>query len=168
MDWSQVLCVRNLSCRTEASWTLRTQALDRVLPSLLVPTGAPGVDKALIDRGGVVGKAGEMAVTMHGSVLLRFLTEINQKATLYLLSLFFSAKSCPILFRPVDCSLPVPSVPGISQTRILEWVAFPFSRESSQPRDRTQISNLQADFLPADPCSVSRSAVSDSLRPHGL
>ena len=105
------------------------------------------MDKALIDRGGVVGKAGEMAVTMHGIVLLCFLTEINQKATLYLLSLFFSAKSCPILFRPMDCSLPVPSVPGIYQTRILEWVAFSFSRESSQPRDRTQISQLAGGFF---------------------
>ena len=30
-------------------------------------------------------------------------------------------------------------VPGILQARILEWVAFPFSRESSQPKDRTQV-----------------------------
>ena len=28
---------------------------------------------------------------------------------------------------------------GILQARILEWVAFPFSRESSQPRDQTQV-----------------------------
>ena len=31
-------------------------------------------------------------------------------------------------------------VPGILQARILEWVAFPFSRGSSQPRDWTQVS----------------------------
>ena len=31
-------------------------------------------------------------------------------------------------------------VPGILQARILEWVAFPFPRVSSQPRDRTQVS----------------------------
>ena len=37
------------------------------------------------------------------------------------------------------------------QARILEWVAFPFSRGSSQPRDRTQVSTLQADSLPAEP-----------------
>ena len=29
---------------------------------------------------------------------------------------------------------------GIVQARILEWVTFPFSRESFQPRDRTQVS----------------------------
>ena len=34
---------------------------------------------------------------------------------------------------PVDCSLPCPSVHGLLQTRILEWVAISFSRESSSP-----------------------------------
>ena len=39
-------------------------------------------------------------------------------------------------------------VHGILQVRILDWVAFPFSRGSSQPRDRTPA--LQADSLPAE------------------
>ena len=37
----------------------------------------------------------------------------------------------------MDCSPPGSSVHGVSQARILEWVAMPFSRGSSQPRDRT-------------------------------
>ena len=37
------------------------------------------------------------------------------------------------------------TVPGILQARILEWVAFPFSRGSSQPRDRTPVSRITAD-----------------------
>ena len=37
-------------------------------------------------------------------------------------------------FNPMDCSLPGSSVHGISQARILEWVAISFSRGSSQPR----------------------------------
>ena len=37
----------------------------------------------------------------------------------------------------VDCSPPGSSVPGISQVRILEWVATFFSRASSRPRDQT-------------------------------
>ena len=41
------------------------------------------------------------------------------------------------------------TVHGIFQARILEWVAIPFSRGSSQPRDQTQV--LQADSLPAEP-----------------
>ena len=38
-------------------------------------------------------------------------------------------------------------VHGILQARILEWVAFPFSRESSQPRDWTQISHIAGRFF---------------------
>ena len=40
----------------------------------------------------------------------------------------------------MDCSLPGSSLRGISQARILGWVAISFSRESSQPRDRTRAS----------------------------
>ena len=39
----------------------------------------------------------------------------------------------------MDCSLPGPSVHGISQVRILEWVAISFARGSCSPRDRTCI-----------------------------
>ena len=46
-------------------------------------------------------------------------------------------KSCLILCDPVDCSPPGSSVRGISQARILEWVAISFSRGSSQPREPT-------------------------------
>ena len=50
------------------------------------------------------------------------------------------AQSCPTLCNPVYCSPPGSSVRGILQVRILEWVAIPFSRESSQPRDQTRVS----------------------------
>ena len=49
-------------------------------------------------------------------------------------------QSCPTLWDPRDCSPPGSSVHGILQARILEWVAISFSRGSSQPRDRTQVS----------------------------
>ena len=39
------------------------------------------------------------------------------------------------------------TVHGILQARILEWVAFPFSRESSQPRDPTQVSRIAGGFF---------------------
>ena len=51
----------------------------------------------------------------------------------------------------MDCSPPDSSVHGISQARLLEWLAVPFSRESSRPRDRTQVSTLQTDSLPSEP-----------------
>ena len=50
------------------------------------------------------------------------------------------AKLCLTLFDPMDCSPPGSSVHGISQERIMEWVAMPSSRGSSRPRDRTHIS----------------------------
>ena len=52
------------------------------------------------------------------------------------------AQLCLTLCNPMDYT-----VHGILQARILEWVAFPFSRESSQLRSPT----LQADSLPAEP-----------------
>ena len=45
------------------------------------------------------------------------------------------AQSCPTLFNHMDCSPPGSSVHGIFLARILEWVAMPSSRGSSQPRE---------------------------------
>ena len=42
---------------------------------------------------------------------------------------------CLTLCYPIDCSLPGSSVRGILWARILGWVAIPFSRGSSRPRD---------------------------------
>ena len=51
-------------------------------------------------------------------------------------------QSCPTLCDPMNYT-----VHGIFQDRILEWVAFPFSRGSSQPRSPS----WQVDSLPAEP-----------------
>ena len=50
------------------------------------------------------------------------------------------AQSCPTLCDPRDYSPPGFSICGILQARILEWIAIPFSRRTSQPRDRTLVS----------------------------
>ena len=50
-------------------------------------------------------------------------------------------QSCLTLCDPMDYT-----VHGILQARILQWVAFPFSRGSSQPRDRTQDSRIADGF----------------------
>ena len=52
------------------------------------------------------------------------------------------AQSCPALCNPMHCWLPGSSVNGILQARILEWVAFSYSREFFQPSDRTHISRV--------------------------
>ena len=50
------------------------------------------------------------------------------------------ARLCPTLSDPTNCGPPGSSVRGISQARILEWVAVSSSRGSSQRRDRTYVS----------------------------
>ena len=57
------------------------------------------------------------------------------------------AQSCPTLSDPMDCRPPGSSVHGILQARILEWVAIPFSRGSSQPRNQTQVSHVAGRFF---------------------
>ena len=52
------------------------------------------------------------------------------------------AQSRLTLCNPMDYT-----VHGILQARILEWIAFPFSRGSSQPRDQTQISCIAGGFF---------------------
>ena len=52
------------------------------------------------------------------------------------------AQSCPTLCDPMDYI-----VHAILQVRILEWVVFPVSRESSQPRDWTQVSHSAGRFF---------------------
>ena len=52
------------------------------------------------------------------------------------------AQSCPTLCDPMDYA-----VHGVFQARILEWVAFPFFRGSSQPRDWTQASCIAGGFF---------------------
>ena len=57
------------------------------------------------------------------------------------------AQSWSILCNPMICSLPGSSIHGILQARILKWVDIPFSRGSSQPRDRTQVSCTAGKFF---------------------
>ena len=56
-------------------------------------------------------------------------------------------ESCPTLCDLMVCCQPGSSVHGILQARILEWVAFPFSRGSSQPRNQTQVSCIAGRFF---------------------
>ena len=51
------------------------------------------------------------------------------------------------LYNPINCSPPGSAVHGILQASILEWVVVLFSRETSQPRDRTQVSHVAGGFF---------------------
>ena len=57
------------------------------------------------------------------------------------------SQSCPTLCDPMDCRLPGSTVHGILQAEILEQVAIPFSRGSSQPRDWTRVSPIAGRFF---------------------
>ena len=59
----------------------------------------------------------------------------------------YTYKSATKSLLEVPCSLSGSSVHGILQARILEWVVIPFSRRSSQPRDRTQVSHIAGGFF---------------------
>ena len=74
-----------------------------------------------------------LIVEMDGGETITFVTK---HVGMYAKSL----QSCATLCDPINCSLPDSSVHGILQERILEWVAMPSFRESSQTRDRTFVS----------------------------
>ena len=61
------------------------------------------------------------------------------------------AQLCPTLWDTMDSCLPVSSIHGISQARILEWVAISSSRVCSWPKDKTYLLHLlhwRADSFP--------------------
>ena len=79
------------------------------------------------------------AICGHTDGFRDYLTKWNksEKDRYHVISLICERKWkwSPTLCNLMDCSPPGSSVHGISQTRVLEWVAISFSRGSSQPRD---------------------------------
>ena len=72
----------------------------------------------------------------------------------------FSHFSHVQLSKSTDCSPPCSSVCGILQARILEWVAMPSSRGSSQPRDAHSLKHLHSCSQHCTACPVSNLAQS--------
>ena len=58
-----------------------------------------------------------------------------------------SLQTCSTCFDPMDCSPADSSNPGILQARILEWVAMPFFRGSSPPRDQTWVPHITGGWI---------------------
>ena len=86
---------------------------------------------------------------MYGGKILPWLRENNHsrfhldktKPTLIIQK--SESESCSVM----SDSLPLHTVHRILQARILEWVTFPFSRGTSQPRDRMQVSHKVGRFF---------------------
>ena len=75
------------------------------------------------------------------------------------------AQSCPTLWKPLDCSPPGPSVHGIFQARILEWVTIPSPGDLPDPgiKPMSPVSPaLEVDSFPTEPSEhiVSRDKLS--------
>ena len=64
------------------------------------------------------------------------------------------AQSRSTPYDPMDCSSPGSTVRGISQARILDWVAISFSRGSSWPRDLTHVSLIAGRFFTVWVCTA--------------
>ena len=112
-----------LWCLNATTWPLRVQiSIFHYIP----PLGRP------------VPYLHPISLAYRGEPPLSFFQYIPSYSTMYIHSVSVNGKvaqSCPAL-----CDLMDYMVHGILQARILEWVAFPFSRGSSQPKDRTQVS----------------------------
>ena len=85
--------------------------------------------------------------TPPDTLMERHFFNIDEKQCLITILKVKVSQSCPTLCDPMDCNLPGSSVHGILQARTLERVAVSFSRESSQPRDRTQVSCIAGGFF---------------------
>ena len=73
-------------------------------------------------------------------VVWHFKNFIFPTITIIIYTVCMCTQSCLTLCDPIDYSPPASSVHGISQAKILAWVAISFSRGSSRPRDWTGIS----------------------------
>ena len=80
--------------------------------------------------------------------LMLYEGDIQRSVSIFnLLSLFLKVnvkvvQSWPVLYNPIEYSPPGFAVHRILQARLLEWVAIPFSRGSSWPRDWTRVSHI--------------------------
>ena len=83
---------------------------------------------------------------VHFKVLLKG-KQIDRVAASKVKGKVLVAQLCPTLRDPMDPSPPGSSVHGILQARMLEWVAIPFSSESSQLRDQTLVSCTAGGFF---------------------
>ena len=88
-----------------------------------------------------------MTLTTHLNVTIFMLKLIFGPKKLITFELLVSevkvTQLCPTLCDPMACT-----VHGILQARIREWVSFPFSRGSSQPRDQTRVSCIAGRLYP--------------------
>ena len=119
--------------------------------------GGPGLSSFWVSSG-VRGLENKWHTDSQTTVLWTLLESVETNPALLSPCLQYvcvlGTQSCLTLCDPMDCNPPGSSVHGILRARILEWVAIPFSRGSSRPRDQT----FQEDV---DPINLSTPGLSD-------
>ena len=91
----------------------------------------------------------ELLVIVFHSSLVAYWTPSNlggSSSSIVCVCVLFT-QSCLTLYKPMDCSSPASSVYGILWARIQQWVAIPFSSESSWLRNQTQVSWISGRFF---------------------
>ena len=89
-----------------------------------------------------------LCLKLHPQIYHLLITNVSRNSQFFMVD---SSIYVQTLCNPMDCSPSGFSVHGVSQERILEWVAIPFSRGSSQCRDQIQGPALQEDSLMSEP-----------------
>ena len=82
---------------------------------------------------------GPLILHLEWSPWRSFLSKVDQSLSVTSF-LLWNPSHIWIFCNPMNCSLPGSSIHGILKARILEWVAISSSRDSSKPRDQTQVS----------------------------
>ena len=94
-------------------------------------------------------------VHLHGGAHFPLHQNLIFKRTVFTITYMQGMCVCSVMSDYMGCSLPGSSVHGISQARILEWVAISSSRGSSRPREQSCISSaspaLAGRFLTTEP-----------------
>ena len=105
--------------------------------------------KSVVQGNGLVVKSNGFTVYWFESFNVIMLITISKHTWMHTSEMkVLVAQLCPTLCNPMDCSLLGSSVYGISQARILEWVAIPFSRGSSQLWNWTCVSCTAGGLFP--------------------
>ena len=129
---------------------------------LLCPWNSPGKNTGVISHFLLQGSSGPRDQNPDLLHWVKFYTvwatrELRHPQQMEYISIFHYGKSESVCrsvvsnsWRPMACNPPGSSVHVILQARILEWVAIPFCRGFSQPRDGTRFPALQADSLPSE------------------
>ena len=105
---------------------------------------ARGGSFIVIERGALSVKCSGVSVSKQTEMIIPSEVSQKEKDKYHMISLVKAkvAQLCLTLCDPIDYT-----VHGILQARVLEWVAFPFSRGSSQSRDQTQVSHTAGRFF---------------------